>query len=209
MDTTVDIALSDPVDGPNNLGRPRSGRPPSAVLTIHNDEPGVFAIGSATYGVNESDGSITIPVYRTVGTDGAVSVPYSTADGTAVSDTSTNPNPSSNYQATSGTLSFAVGQTVAYVTVPIHENHLVQGDRTFTLSLGSPTNNGTLGSPATTAVTIADSDFAAPSAFQVNHGNAGKSFVRLRGHHDVQRLGRVPVGRSAPRRRLAAGVEVR
>src|SRR5262245_23503374 len=60
----------------------------------------------------------------------ALTVDYATQDGTA--------HAGIDYQAQSGTLSFAPGQTTATISVPIIGNLLVQANRSFTVALSNP-----------------------------------------------------------------------
>src|SRR5262249_31596094 len=94
-------------------------------------EPGILQFSSAAYNVNENDGTATITVTRTNGDVGSVSVHYATSDGTATAG--------SDYAATSGTLTFASGETTKTFTVPITNDTAVEGDETITLTLSSPT----------------------------------------------------------------------
>ncbi len=71
----------------------------------------VLAFAQPTYTVNEGDGTATITVNRTGGTLGAVTVDYSTGDGTAGS---------SDYTPATGTLHFEDGQTSASFTRADH-----------------------------------------------------------------------------------------
>jgi hypothetical protein len=65
-----------------------------------------------------------------------ITVQYSTQDGTAHAGT--------DYQAKSGPITFAPGQTTATISIPIIGNQLAQHDETFTVVLSSPTDsNGT------------------------------------------------------------------
>jgi hypothetical protein len=61
-----------------------------------------------------------------------VTVDYATADGTAVAGT--------DYVATSGTLTFAPGQTSQYVSVPVIGNPVHEPSRTFRVVLSNPQN---------------------------------------------------------------------
>lgn len=78
-----------------------------------------------------------------------MSVDYATADGTATNGL--------KYTAVSGTLAFAVGRTNQTITVPILNEGLVEGTRTFTVTLSNPTNQ-VLGSQKTATVRITDND---------------------------------------------------
>ena len=66
---------------------------------------------------------MTLTVERVSGTDGAVTVNYATANGTATAG--------ADYTATSGTLSFADGQASRTISVPVLEDTLVEGSETF------------------------------------------------------------------------------
>ena len=79
---------------------------------------------------------------------GTVTVSYATADGTAAGG--------EDYEAASGTLEFAAGETEKPVTVATTDDSMNEEDETFTLRLSSPAN-ATLGDAVATG-TIADDD---------------------------------------------------
>ena len=79
-----------------------------------------------------------------------LSVNYSTSNGTATAGI--------DYMAVSGTLVFTNGIGTNTFTVPIINNGLVTGNRTFTVSLSNPTPPGQLVSPSNQVVTIIDSN---------------------------------------------------
>jgi hypothetical protein len=87
-----------------------------------------------------------------------VTVAYTTANGTATAG--------SDYTATSGTLTFAPGETVQTVDVPIVGDTTLEPDETFTLTLSNPVN-ATLGT-ATATGTITNDDLAAASPGHYN-----------------------------------------
>jgi ribosomal protein L35AE/L33A len=155
---TFTVALSSPTGGAT------LGSPSLATVTIVDNEqpqPGQFQFSSATYSVNENGGSITITVNRVNGNNGAVSVNYATANGSATAG--------SDYTAASGTLNFADGQTSATFTVAILDDSIFEGNETFTVTLSSPTGGATLGSPATATVTIVDNEQPQPGQFQFSN----------------------------------------
>ena len=152
---TVNLTLSSPSGGAT------LGSPASASLTIvDNDaaQPGVLQFSAATYSVNEGQGSATITVTRTGGSNVPVSINYSTSNGTATAG--------SDYTATTGTLSFAAGETSKTFTVSIIDDTLVEGNETVNLTLSSPGGGVTLGSPASASLTILDNDAAQPGVLQ-------------------------------------------
>jgi hypothetical protein len=111
--------------------------------------PGTLQLNSSAYSVSEGAGSVSINVTRTGGTDGAVSVNYSTADVTATAG--------ADYTAASGTLNFNDGDTQKSISIPITNDAEVEGDETFTITL-SNASVATLGSPSNATVTINDND---------------------------------------------------
>ena len=129
----------------------------SAAVTILDDELapiGDFHFGSAAYSVNENGGQIIVDVIRSNGSAGAATVDYATMDGTATAGL--------DYQATSGTLNFADGQTSASFTVSVLDDTLLEGDENVVLSLSNPSSGSTLVSPATATLTIVENDPSGP-----------------------------------------------
>ncbi len=88
------------------------------------------AAGGAANEVLNTDGSITLTVTRTASDSNlsnTASVAYTTADGTGVAGT--------DYTATSGTLTFAAGETVKTINIPVLTRSTPSGDHTFALNL--------------------------------------------------------------------------
>ncbi len=149
----------------NATGGATLGTPVTATVTITDNDtaqPGSFRWSAATAGVGEGAGSVTLTVERVSGTDGAATVSYATANGTATAG--------SDYTARSGTLNFASGQTTATVQVPILEDTAVEGDEAFTATLSNPTGGATLGTPITTTVMITDNDSVQPGTLRLTAG---------------------------------------
>ena len=78
-----------------------------------------------------TDAALGFAVTLSRAASGAVTVAYATADGTA-----TEP---ADYTSTSGTLTFAAGESSKTVSVPVHGDALDEGSETLTLTLSSPT----------------------------------------------------------------------
>ena len=76
------------------------------------------------------DASLDFAVTLSRGAAHTVSVDYATVDGTAVAG--------ADYTATSGTLTFASGETAKTVTVPILDDAIDEGKEKFTLRLSNP-----------------------------------------------------------------------
>ncbi|PYJ66209.1 MAG: hypothetical protein DME76_17385 [Verrucomicrobia bacterium] len=146
-DETVNLTLSNPTGGAT------LGIQDTAVLTIiDNDSGGVLQFSSATYTVNEGvlSGKAAIKVTRSGGNASGVTVDYATSDGTATDG--------SDYIATSGTLTFAAGQTSGTFTIPIINDALDEPNETVILTLSNPTGGATLGTRSTSVITIVDND---------------------------------------------------
>jgi cyanophycinase-like exopeptidase len=110
-----------------------------------------------TYGVGEQNGSATIDVTLSQTYTQSVSVAYATANGSAVAGT--------DYTATSGTVTFAPGQTIQSFSVPILDDGLSgeTSPETVALTLSSP-SNAALGSQATAVLDIDENlDWQGPS----------------------------------------------
>jgi chitinase len=107
-----------------------------------------------------------------VATSQPVTVHFATADGTAVAP--------ADYQATSGDVTFAPGQTVKTVAVAVNDDQIDENDETLALELSAPVN-ATLDRSRATG-TIQDDD--APPALsiadvRVPEGSAGLSTASL------------------------------
>jgi hypothetical protein len=102
-----------------------------------------------SFAVNEGDGKVTLTVTRTGATSGAVSVRYSTADGTA--------NQKSDYIEAVGTLQMAAGETSKSFDVLIVDDAYVEGNESFSVTLSDPVG-ATIGTPNQATVTIIDND---------------------------------------------------
>jgi polyhydroxybutyrate depolymerase len=122
----------------------------SLVATLYVTMPPTVQFTTSVFPVGESAGVIRLPVKRSGDTNLAVTVDYSTLDGTAVSGV--------KYTATSGHLVFAPGETNQTITVPILNEGFVEGLKTFRVTLSNPTAPGVLGVPSTATVSILDND---------------------------------------------------
>jgi hypothetical protein len=99
-----------------------------------------------------------------------VTVQYATADGTATAG--------SDYIATTGTLTFALGVTQQTISVTVNGDTLVESDETFTVNLSAPVNASLAVSQGTG--TILNDDTASLPSLSINNvsqfeGNGGTS----------------------------------
>ncbi len=117
---TFTLNLSNPVNA--TLGRT------SATGTINDDDTISFVVSDAS--VTEGNSGTTLLNYTVSLTrplTKSATVNYATADGTATAG--------SDYQAASGTLTFAAGQTARTVSVTVYGDTIVEADETVLLNL--------------------------------------------------------------------------
>lgn len=106
-----------------------------------------IAFSSATYSVSESTGTLDVTVTRSGDFSSAASVTIGATNGTATSST--------DYTFAGGVVNFAAGEATKTQTVTILTRPGYQTDRSFTLTLSSP-SGATLGTVASTSVTITE-----------------------------------------------------
>ena len=100
---------------------------------------------------NIAGGKASVKITRTGDFTKAFSIPFSTADGSAKSA-------DGDYTAQTNTpVAFLAGQIEAFAEVPIGRAGF-QGDRQFSVSLGAPPTNVTVGAPSTATVTIVENE---------------------------------------------------
>jgi hypothetical protein len=126
-------------------------------------EAGVIQFSAATYSVGETGGSITITVQRVGDLGLPATVQFATGDGTATAGL--------DYDATSGTLTFGVGQSTATFSITVRIDTICDGDETVNLTLSDPGGGSGLGQRKTAVLTLVESrtciNFSAP-AYQVS-----------------------------------------
>jgi hypothetical protein len=139
----------------------------SGTGTIVNDDP-VPTVSAGNVSVSEGDSGTTNAVFTvslTNPTSTAITVDFATADGSAVAG--------SDYNASSGTLTFAPGETSKTVSVAVRGDTTYEPDETFVLNLANA-SGATLGSGATGTI---QNDDALPtvriSPVTVTEGNSG------------------------------------
>ncbi|MET0026516.1 MAG: Calx-beta domain-containing protein [Candidatus Thiodiazotropha sp.] len=99
------------------------------------------------YAVSETAGSAVVTVARSGGTSGSVTIDYATTtEGTATAG--------QDFTATSGTLTFAEGETEKTITIPIIDDAVYEGDETIILQL----SGDAVGVLNTATVTISEND---------------------------------------------------
>ena len=142
----LSIALYNPSSGSQD------GTQSVATLTITDNIAPQFAFSSATYSANEADGTATITVNRTGGSQ-AASVNYATSNGSGLDGT--------DYTPASGTLNFTASQTSATFTITLtNVAKSTAGVVTVNLTLSAPSTNAQLGPQSTATLDITDNAVA-------------------------------------------------
>ena len=106
-------------------------------------EPSTFRFAESQLTGGEG-GSATVSVVRSG--PGSASVDFATADGTAGA---------ADYTPSSGTLSFAPGETVKTISVPLAADDQAESDETVNLTLSNPVG-GSVGAPSSATLSIVD-----------------------------------------------------
>lgn len=117
-------------------------------LIIDDHEPGHLAFNQRFHTVKETDSLAVVPVLRTFGGHGRVTVDYQTSDGVAIAG--------ENYAACKGTLVFEDGETAKDIQVPIILDVEPDANMNFCLSLSNAGGGASLGKQNMAVVTILD-----------------------------------------------------
>jgi Calx-beta domain/RTX calcium-binding nonapeptide repeat (4 copies)/Bacterial Ig domain len=137
---TVNLSLSGPGGGVS------LGNTSSTLTILDGPDPGQLAFSTSSYNVAEG-ATATITVTRSGGDDGAVSVQYSTADGSATAG--------SDYTANSGTLNWADGDTSSKsFTVVTSTGGGDESNETVGLGLSNPGGGASIGNGNATLTII-------------------------------------------------------
>ena len=104
------------------------GRKLSNTTTVTVQGPMTISVADGR--ANEADAAVEFAVTLSRAASATITVDYATADGTAAVG--------EDYTATSGTLTFAVGELEKTVNVPILDDAIDEGEETFSLRLSNP-----------------------------------------------------------------------
>ena len=125
------------------------GEVSTALLTIINSQPknyGNLEFLTLDFSIADSEDNAIITINRLGGSDGEVSVDFSTSNGTAVDG--------KDYNEIKETITFLPGETSKTIKIPILNNISAMGDRAVKLLLSNPTDGAMLGSYNTSTLTI-------------------------------------------------------
>ncbi|HKS55794.1 MAG TPA: Calx-beta domain-containing protein [Steroidobacteraceae bacterium] len=134
---------------------PASAGTPAIAIACPSGTPdpdaGVLEFDASAYSRIESSITPIVTINRTGGSKGAVSVSFTTSDGTAVGD--------ADYRPVTATVIFPDGDSSPRrVLVPILQDTLSEGNEAVNLALSQPGGCAALGSPTSATLTIVDDD---------------------------------------------------
>jgi glucose/arabinose dehydrogenase len=109
---------------------------------------GTIAISTPQVSVIEGTPFVDVLVSRTEGSQGIVSFDYTTSNASAIAGR--------DFVAQSGTMSLADGQTSAVIRIPITDDHDLESNETFSVSLDRVEGGAILGTVRTALITILD-----------------------------------------------------
>jgi uncharacterized delta-60 repeat protein len=131
-------------------GEASLGSPSTASVTILDDESTIEFASTNVTSVLESGGSISLVVSRVGVIDTAVTVPFTFGDATAAHGV--------DYLGTNGTLAFGTNVAAQVVTVGILNDLVLESNKSFTITLGTPVGEALLGAGRVVTVTIVNDD---------------------------------------------------
>lgn len=120
------------------------------VTIINDDEPGILEFSKPSIVITESARKARIPVKRSNGADGTVSVKWKTRDMTATSGV--------DYDGGEGELNFDNGETMKNIEIFIHDTKLKERDESFQLELMEAGGGAEIGKIKKTIVTIVNDE---------------------------------------------------
>ncbi len=121
--------------------------PSTASVTIVDNDTGIH-FSTNVCSVAKNGTNIALTVVRDNPNTGPVTVSFASTNGTAIAGV--------DYIATNGILSFADGEAAKTIMVPIIDDLIVTGDRTFTVTLINTTGGAQVLQPVQTTVTITE-----------------------------------------------------
>jgi hypothetical protein len=144
------------------------------VATIGTANSAGVRFSAATYNALESDHAVQITVTRSGDTSGAISVDYSTFDGSA--------SERSDYTPALGSFDFGAAEISKTFIVLLNEDAFLEGNETVNLRLSNPTGGAFIAGPSTAVLIVGDT-----TASSVNPIDDAQFFVRQHYHDFLNR----------------------
>jgi len=150
-----------------------------------NDVPGVLNIVVTNITTDEASGQVVLRVERSQGAVGAVSVDYTTINGTATAG--------SDYTQTDGTLHFAASEFNRSVVVSILQDTVIEGTERFSFKISNPSGGALLGVASNAIIDISDDDLQvqfSAAEFSATE-SAGNALVKVKRSGDLSVTSRI------------------
>ena len=135
------------LSGPSNA---RFGDSIGAATVLDDDAAPQILIDDAAAVYEAAGASVSFAVRLSRAAADVVTVEFATEDATALAG--------GDYTHTSDTLTFAAGQTLLTVTVPLVDDDVAEETETFGLRLSNPSSNTTVGDDDSAVATVLDDD---------------------------------------------------
>ncbi|XP_078690890.1 sodium/calcium exchanger 2-like isoform X3 [Branchiostoma floridae x Branchiostoma belcheri] len=145
-DETFFVKLSVDPDSGAVLGR----KSINEITIINDDDPGVLDFTKPSFIFKESAGTASIPVQRTKGSDGVISVKWKTKDMRAVNGR--------DYVGGEGVLEFQHGETEKNIDIQIFDDKDFEKDEDFMVELSDAAGGALIGRQRRTVITIVNDD---------------------------------------------------
>lgn len=167
QDALFSIPIGDPIV---ELGG-HSDLNPGGELRPSADATDEISFSDITYQVNENESIAAITLRRTGDTGRASTVQVQLTDGTATGGT-----PLGNgvdFDNTTQTIEFEVGESSATVIIPINSDRLIEGSEDLTLTLLNPSNGTNIGIEDTATLEILENEGDGPPTPTLNNTIVG------------------------------------
>ena len=159
-------SVNDTADEPSEAYNLTIGDVTAAGTITDNDN---ITISINDVSVYENAGSATFTVTLSGASYQTVTVNYATSNGTATTG-------NNDYTATSGTLTFAPGETTKTITVPVINNNTSESNETFNVNLSAATNASIADNLG--VGTILNDDATVRPTLDLDASGAGTGFIR-------------------------------
>lgn len=165
---SLQVSLFNPTGGTIEAGEG------TASTQVLNDDASFSIAANATTQAegNTGERDVSFTVTRSGSLSGARDMTWALSGGLNLSDLGAG-------QASSGTLSFADGQSTATVVIRVRGDSNVEGDEAVTVTLSNPSANASIGTASATTTLTNDDASLSISAFSADKGEGNSGFVEF------------------------------
>jgi predicted outer membrane repeat protein len=134
----------------NAIGATVIGPSIATVTILEDDSYGALSFTGAAFSTSEGSSTVILPLIRTGGSAGAVSVDYFCTDGTAIGG--------QDYTRSSGTVDFADGETTNHIEITLEDDERVESNEIFYITLTNFKGGASLGTWGVATITLTEND---------------------------------------------------